>query len=43
MSLEEFMRLGGNEGAEVIMCLIMRVALREGTRAVELHHTTTCR
>jgi len=32
MSLEDFMRLGGNEGAEVIMWLIMRGALSPGAR-----------
>jgi len=34
MSIEEFMELGGNEGAEVIMWLIMRGALAEGARKV---------
>jgi hypothetical protein len=34
MSVEDFMRLGGNEGAEVIMWLIMRGALSEGARKV---------
>ena len=32
MSLEDFMRLGGNEGAEVIMWLIMRGALAPSAR-----------
>ena len=32
MSVDDFMRLGGNEGAEVIMWLIMRGALDEGAR-----------
>jgi len=35
MSIEDFMRLGGNEGAEVIMWLIMRGALDE--RAKKRH------
>src|SRR5438270_187066 len=35
MTIEDFMRLGGNEGAEVIMWLIMRGAL--GERAKKLH------
>lgn len=34
MSIEDFMRLGGNEGAEVIMWLIMRGALEPGMRKV---------
>jgi protocatechuate 4,5-dioxygenase beta chain len=34
MSLEDFMRLGGNEGAEVIMWLIMRGALAKDARKV---------
>ena len=34
MSIEDFARLGGNEGAEVIMWLIMRGALNEGARKV---------
>jgi aromatic ring-opening dioxygenase catalytic subunit (LigB family) len=34
MSIEDFARLGGNEGAEVIMWLIMRGALDEGARKV---------
>jgi len=32
MTIEDFMRLGGNEGAEVIMWLIMRGALDAGAR-----------
>jgi hypothetical protein len=35
MSIDDFMRLGGNEGAEVIMWLIMRGALDE--RVKKLH------
>ena len=38
MSVEDFVRRGGNEGAEVIMWLIMRGALREGAR--KLHDST---
>ena len=34
MSIEDFMRLGGNEGAEVIMWLIMRGALAPRVRKV---------
>jgi protocatechuate 4,5-dioxygenase beta chain len=34
MSVEDFMRLGGNEGAEVIMWLIMRGALAPGARKI---------
>jgi protocatechuate 4,5-dioxygenase beta chain len=34
MSIEDFARRGGNEGAEVIMWLIMRGALNEGARKV---------
>jgi protocatechuate 4,5-dioxygenase beta chain len=37
MSLEDFMRLGGNEGAEVIMWLIMRGALAKDAR--KLHQS----
>ena len=37
MSLEDFMRLGGNEGAEVIMWLIMRGALARDAR--KLHQS----
>ncbi len=37
MSIEDFMRRGGNEGAEVIMWLIMRGALDE--RARKLHQS----
>ena len=29
MSIDDFVRLGGNEGAEVIMWLIMRGALND--------------
>ena len=38
MSVEELARRGGNEGAEIIMWLIMRGALREGAR--KLHDST---
>ena len=34
MRIEDFMELGGNEGAEVIMWLIMRGALPERARKV---------
>jgi protocatechuate 4,5-dioxygenase beta chain len=34
MPLEDYMRLGGNEGAEVIMWLIMRGALAPGARKI---------
>jgi protocatechuate 4,5-dioxygenase beta chain len=34
MSIEDFAQRGGNEGAEVIMWLIMRAALDEGARKV---------
>jgi aromatic ring-opening dioxygenase catalytic subunit (LigB family) len=34
MSIEDFARRGGNEGAEVIMWLVMRGALNEGTHKV---------
>jgi protocatechuate 4,5-dioxygenase beta chain len=34
MPIEEYMRLGGNEGAEVIMWLIMRGALAPGARKI---------
>jgi hypothetical protein len=34
MAVEDYMRLGGNEGAEVIMWLIMRAALAPGMRKV---------
>jgi aromatic ring-opening dioxygenase catalytic subunit (LigB family) len=37
MPVEEYMRLGGNEGAEVIMWLIMRGAL--GARARKIHQS----
>ena len=38
MPLEEYMRLGGNEGAEVIMWLIMRGALEPGMRKVHQNY-----
>ncbi len=38
MSIEAFMELGGNEGAEVIMWLIMRGALGEGARKVHQNY-----
>ena len=38
MSIEDFMELGGNEGAEVIMWLIMRGALGEGARKVHQNY-----
>jgi protocatechuate 4,5-dioxygenase beta chain len=38
MSIEEFMELGGNEGAEVIMWLIMRGALGGGARKVHQNY-----
>ena len=34
MPLDDFMRLGGNEGVEVIMWLIMRGALAPGARKI---------
>jgi protocatechuate 4,5-dioxygenase beta chain len=37
MAIEDYMRLGGNEGAEVIMWLIMRGAL--GPRARKIHES----
>ena len=37
MSLDDFRRLGGNEGAEVIMWLVMRGALSPTVRTV--HHS----
>jgi aromatic ring-opening dioxygenase catalytic subunit (LigB family) len=37
MSLEDYMRLGGNEGAEVIMWLIMRGAL--GPKVRKIHQS----
>jgi protocatechuate 4,5-dioxygenase beta chain len=37
MSIEDFMRLGGNEGAEIIMWLIMRGALAKDAR--KLHQS----
>jgi len=38
MAIEDFMRLGGNEGAEVVMWLIMRGALHEGARKVHQNY-----
>ena len=38
MSVEDYMRLGGNEGAEVIMWLIMRGALEPGMRKVHQNY-----
>lgn len=38
MGIEDFMRLGGNEGAEVVMWLIMRGALHEGARKVHQNY-----
>jgi protocatechuate 4,5-dioxygenase beta chain len=38
MSIEDFMRLGGNEGAEVIMWLIMRGALDAGAKKVHQNY-----
>jgi protocatechuate 4,5-dioxygenase beta chain len=38
MSIEDYMRLGGNEGAEVIMWLIMRGALEPGMRKVHQNY-----
>ena len=38
MSLEDFQRLGGNEGAEVIMWLIMRGALAPSARKVHQNY-----
>ena len=38
MSIEDFMRRGGNEGAEVIMWLIMRGALDRGARKVHQNY-----
>src|SRR6478609_2486106 len=38
MTIEDFARLGGNEGAEVIMWLIMRGALNEGARRVHQNY-----
>ena len=38
MSIEDFARRGGNEGAEVIMWLIMRGALSEGARKVHQNY-----
>ena len=38
MKIEEFMALGGNEGAEVIMWLIMRGALDDGARKVHQNY-----
>jgi len=38
MSIEDFMRLGGNEGAEVIMWLIMRGALAPSARKIHQNY-----
>jgi hypothetical protein len=38
MSIEDFMRLGGNEGAEIIMWLIMRGALAPNARKVHQNY-----
>jgi aromatic ring-opening dioxygenase catalytic subunit (LigB family) len=38
MSVEDFMRLGGNEGAEVIMWLIMRGALAPTARRIHQNY-----
>ena len=38
MSVEDFMRLGGNEGAEVIMWLIMRGALAPSARKIHQNY-----
>jgi protocatechuate 4,5-dioxygenase beta chain len=38
MSIEDFMRLGGNEGAEVIMWLIMRGALSPSARKIHQNY-----
>ena len=38
MKIEDFMALGGNEGAEVIMWLIMRGALDDGARKVHQNY-----
>jgi hypothetical protein len=38
MTIEDFARLGGNEGAEVIMWLIMRGALNEGARKIHQNY-----
>jgi gallate dioxygenase len=38
MSIEDFMRLGGNEGAEIIMWLIMRGALAPNVRKIHQNY-----
>jgi aromatic ring-opening dioxygenase catalytic subunit (LigB family) len=38
MTVEDYMRLGGNEGAEVIMWLVMRGALEPGMRKVHQNY-----
>ena len=38
MSIEDFMRLGGNEGAEIIMWLIMRGALAPSARKIHQNY-----
>jgi len=38
MSVEDFMRLGGNEGAEIIMWLIMRGALAPNARKIHQNY-----
>jgi len=38
MSIEDFMRLGGNEGAEIIMWLIMRGALASNARKIHQNY-----
>jgi protocatechuate 4,5-dioxygenase beta chain len=38
MSIEDFMRLGGNEGAEIIMWLIMRGALAPNARKIHQNY-----
>jgi hypothetical protein len=38
MGIEDFMRFGGNEGAEVVMWLIMRGALHESARKVHQNY-----
>ena len=38
MSVEDFMEKGGNEGAEVIMWLIMRGALDKGAKRLHQNY-----
>ncbi len=38
MTIEDFARLGGNEGAEVIMWLIMRGALRKDAKKLHQNY-----